>query len=195
MLEWYDQWSDSSRVMPHSRAVFSPTVMSMFMFGASGESGWLGRDEPLDAPEGEGGPFEHERRAGHRLDAAGDDRLGHARADVGRRLLHRHHPRGALALHRAARRVGRQAQGVGDVARGAPAALEHLAEDQVVDVIGLEPGRRDGGRHRLRADVLQAQARQAPAGTPDRGADGGDDDGVVGIAHDVLLRPARRRGW
>ena len=42
MLEWYDQSSDSSRVMPHSRAVFSPTVINMFMLGASGESGWLG---------------------------------------------------------------------------------------------------------------------------------------------------------
>ena len=142
MFEWYDQSSDSSRVMPHSRAVFSPTVMSMFMLGASGESGWLGGHEPLDAAEGEGRLLEEERGAGHGLDPAGDDDVGHARADVGRRLLHRHHPGGALALHRAARRVGRQAQRVGHVAGGAAAALEDLAEDQVVDVVGSSPAAR-----------------------------------------------------
>ena len=54
MLEWYDQWSDSSRVMPHSRAVFSPTVMSMFIFGASGESGWLGGMNRSAPPKGKG---------------------------------------------------------------------------------------------------------------------------------------------
>ena len=39
MFEWYDQSSDSSRVMPHSRAVFSPTVINMLVLGASAESG------------------------------------------------------------------------------------------------------------------------------------------------------------
>ena len=39
MFEWYDQSSDSSRVMPHSRAVFSPTVINMLVLGASGVSG------------------------------------------------------------------------------------------------------------------------------------------------------------
>ncbi len=54
ILEWNDQWSDSSRVMPHSRAVFSPTVMSMFVFGASGESGWLGGRKRSTPPNGNG---------------------------------------------------------------------------------------------------------------------------------------------
>ena len=40
--------------MPHSRAVFSPTVMSMFMFGASGESGWLGGRKRSTPPKGKG---------------------------------------------------------------------------------------------------------------------------------------------
>ena len=40
--------------MPHSRAVFSPTVMSMFMFGASGESGWLGGLKRSMTPNGAG---------------------------------------------------------------------------------------------------------------------------------------------
>ena len=38
----------------------------------------------------------------------------------------------------------------------------------------------DGAGHGLHADVLQAQPGQAAAGTADRGADGGDDDGVGG---------------
>ena len=54
MCEWYDQWSDSSRVMPHSRAVFSPTVMSMFVLGASAESGWLGGMNCWTPPKGKG---------------------------------------------------------------------------------------------------------------------------------------------
>ena len=54
MLEWNDQWSDSSRVIPHSRAVFSPTVISMFVFGASGESGWLGGRKRSTPPNGNG---------------------------------------------------------------------------------------------------------------------------------------------
>ncbi len=54
MCEWYDQKSDSSRVMPHSLAVFSPTVMSTFMFGASGESGWLGGEKRSIPPKGKG---------------------------------------------------------------------------------------------------------------------------------------------
>ena len=54
MCEWYDQLSASSRVMPHSRAVFSPTVMSMFMLGASGESGWLGGEKRCISPKGTG---------------------------------------------------------------------------------------------------------------------------------------------
>ena len=40
--------------MPHSRAVFSPTVMSMFMLGASGVSGWLGGEKRCISPKGSG---------------------------------------------------------------------------------------------------------------------------------------------
>ena len=143
MLEWYDQWSDSSRVMPHSRAVFSPTVMSMFVLGASGESGWLGGMNCWTPPKGKG---DFSKRSGVRvmdsMPPAIDD-VGHARADVGRGLLDRHHPGGALALHGAAGRVGRQPEGVGHVAGGAAAALEDLAEDA-----GRRCRRRRGRRRR-----------------------------------------------
>ena len=37
-----DHSSDCSRVTPALRALFSPTVIIMFMLGASGVFGWLG---------------------------------------------------------------------------------------------------------------------------------------------------------
>ena len=64
MLEWYDQSSDSSRVMPHSRAVFSPTVMSTFMLGASGVLGWLGGLKRSTPPKGKG---DFSKRSGERV--------------------------------------------------------------------------------------------------------------------------------
>ena len=54
MFEWYDHSSDSSRVMPHSLAVFSPTVISMFRLGASGVSGCDGGRYGSTPPKGKG---------------------------------------------------------------------------------------------------------------------------------------------
>ena len=64
MCEWYDQWSDSSRVMPHSRAVFSPTVINMLVLGASAESGWLGGMNCWTPPKGKG---DFSKRSGVRV--------------------------------------------------------------------------------------------------------------------------------
>ena len=179
-LEWYDQSSDSSRVMPHSLAVFSPTVMSMFMLGASGVSGWLGGMNCFMSPKGKG---DFSKRSGERvMDSMPPATTASAMPErmLAAALLHGHHPGGALALHGAARRVGRQAERVGDVAGRAAAALEDLAEDQVVDVVrGRGPEAASDAGHGLHADVQQGQPGQAAAGAPDRGADGGDDDGIV----------------
>ena len=119
------------------------------------------------------------------------DDVGHARADVGRRLLDRHHPGGALALHRATRRVGREPEGVGHVAGGAAAPAQYLAEHQVVDVVGLQPGRLYDTGHGLHADVRNGEPGQGATRTPDRRAGGGHDDGVVGFGHWVCLLPAK----
>ena len=105
MLEWYDQSSDSSRVMPHSRAVFSPTVINMLVLGASGVSGWLGGMNCWTPPKGNG---DVSNSIGVRVmesippaitASAMPDRMLAAASWT------RHHPRGALALHRTPRRV------------------------------------------------------------------------------------------
>ena len=88
---------------------------------------------------------------------------------------------------------GGRPEGVGHVARGAAAPLEDLAQDQVVDVVGLQSGRLDDARHRLHADVRHGEPGQGAAGAPDRRACGGDDDGVVGFGHVGVPPQARTK--
>ena len=82
---------------------------------------------------------------------------------------------------------------VGHVTGGTAAALEHLAENDVVDVAGLDLGCGDRSGHRLGADVLQAQPGQAASGAADGRAQGGDDDGIGGVGHGVLLKARTSR--
>jgi hypothetical protein len=164
--------------------------------GCFGRVRMAGRHKPLDATEGVGRLLEHERSARHGLDAAGDDHVSHARADVGGGILDRHHAGGALALNGTSRSVGREAKRVGNVAGGAAATLEHLAEHQVLDVTRIDARSGDGSRHRLHADIVDCHGRHAAPGAPDGRADGGDDDGVGCCGHGgLLLKRGRIRGW
>ena len=132
--------------------------------------------------------------AGHRLDAAGHYHVGHAGTDVGRRVLHGHHAGGALALRRSARRVGGEAERVGDVAGGVATALEGLTQHHVVDVRRVEVDGSEDARHGLHPDVDQGQPGQGAARPADRGPGGGDDDGVVGLGHAVPPQARTKTG-
>jgi hypothetical protein len=73
----------------------------------------------------------------------------------------------------------RQAEVDGDVAGDRPSPVERLAEDHVVDVGGGDPRAGDGLADRDLAEAERVDVDQgALAGPSDRGAGGGDDDGI-----------------
>src|SRR6185436_20409005 len=81
----------------------------------------------------------HERALRDALGTAGDDDLVHAGADARRRGLDGGHARRAVTVVRQPRDLG-EAQVDGGVAGDAPAALQRLAQDDVVDVLVGDPG-------------------------------------------------------
>ncbi len=139
-------WSASSLVTSPSRAEFSPTVIDMSQFGASAVGGMGRRDPSLFVAVVQVGPAE----GGHRRDALGSPATTTSHIpdrDGGHRHLDGREPGGAVAVdgETGYRGESQSHRGVsGDVA----SALEHLAEDDVVDVRACDSGPFDGGLHR-----------------------------------------------
>src|SRR5439155_26621933 len=126
------------------------------------------------------------------LGAAGDDHAVHAGANAGGGGLDRRHARRAMTVVRQTRDV-RQAEVDGGVARHAPAALERLAHDDVVDVLGRDARALERLADRRLGELEHVDVRErALARRPDGGAGGGHDDG---IGHDLApLRSASDPG-
>ena len=137
------------------------------------------RDELGIAAEPHLGGLHHRDR----FDAAGDADLHAVDDDLLGGGGDRHQARRALAVDRHARHGDRQAgaQGGGAADRRLHALLERGADDDVVDL-----GRIDARALDRRADRMGGQRRggrgveRAAIGLADRGAGGGDDDGVAG---------------
>ena len=120
-------------------AVFQPTVIDMSIVGASGGSGWVG---DIQATRLVGRrPLLNRGDVDAEFGAARDHDLVHAGADAGRGALHRGQARRAVPVEREPghRRQPALDRGVaGDVA----AAVEPLAEDDVVDRVPRRDRRR-----------------------------------------------------
>ena len=170
--------STSRRVRPISRAVFSPTVIDMSNAGASGVSGWLGDIHICGSPPGSS-----------TIHDCGDG----ARGSRCRRRRRRCPCRPGCCRPRAAPRSSPDAQWrlsamPGDVrsrprthrgvAGDVTPAVERLAEDDVVDVGGVDARALHGLADR---DLGQAERvdvdERSLAGPADGRAGGGNDDG------------------
>ena len=129
----------------------------------------------------------HPRRAGHRLDAAGDDEVGVAGADRLRGHGDRRHARRAEPVHGDAGHLvgqpGEQHRHARDVAV-VLARLVGAAEDDLVDraeLTGLvEPGAPHEFADDERGEVVGSHARERAAVAPDRGAHSADE---IGLCH------------
>ena len=77
----------------------------------------------------------------------------------------------------------RQPGGARGLAGGvlALAGGQHLAEDHLVHVAGLDAGALEGRPQRDRAKLVRGQRAQRAAEAADRRAGGGDDDDVVHV--------------
>ena len=124
------------------------------------------------AGEGAVGLELHQRRAAHRLHAAGQHQVGLAQADRARGLVDRLQPRRAQAVHRHARDLDRQAgqqrAHASDVAV-VLAGLVGVAEADLVDVAGSIPLRSTAARDHPRGQVVGTHADQRAAVAAHRG--------------------------
>jgi hypothetical protein len=121
-----------------------------------------------------------QRRARHRLDSAGEDQIGVAAADRAAGLVYRLEPGGAQAVDGHARgglgQAGDQRRHPRDVAVLLTGAVR-VAEDDVVDRVGVELVAVDRGAHHVRGEVVRAHGRERAGVAADRGAQGVDDEG------------------
>ena len=130
------------------------------------------------------GPRVHERRAAHRLDAAGDEEVAVTGSDRVRRRDHRGQSRSAKTIHRHPGDGLRQAREQDRHARDVAVVLARLVGGAEVDVLDLRRvhsrARNRLGDHR-RGEIVRPDVSQSTAPAPDRRAHSGEDDGA---AHD-----------
>ena len=121
-----------------------------------------------------------ERRAGHRLDAAGHEQVAVAGGDRVAGADDGGEPGGAETVHgHTGNRLGEPRQErrhAGDIAV-VLAGLVGAAEVDVFDRARVDAGALDGGRDREGGKVVGPRPRQRAAVAADRRADGGEDDG------------------
>jgi hypothetical protein len=138
------------------------------------ERGVAARKAPL-------GLQHHERRARHRLHAAGQDEVRIAEPDLARRLYDRLEARGAEPVHRHARDLHWQPGDQCCHARDVPVVLAGLVGAAHVDLVDrgrVELVALDGRRDGARGKVVGAHAGEHPGVAADRGAQRVDDHGV-----------------
>ena len=122
-------------------------------------------------------------RQAHALHAAGGDDGAFAGADLLRGQRHGAQA-GAADLVDAERGLGiRQAGGARGLAGGvlALAGGQHLAQDHLVHVAGLDAGALERRLQRDRAEFVRGQRAKRAVEAADRRAGGGDDDDVVHV--------------
>ena len=64
------------------------------------------------------------------------------------------------------------------------AALDHLAHDDFIDLVGVHAAAANRFADYHRAELGGGKRRQTAEIAPDRGANGGDDDGGSAVAHE-----------
>ena len=124
----------------------------------------------------------HHRHAAHALDAGADENVAGAECDLAGRDVDRLHRRAAEAVDGDAgdrqRQVRQQPDQAGDV-QPLLALRERAADDDVLDILGLDAGAADQRPDHLRGQIVGAHPGQAAlAGEMERRAGVARDDGV-----------------